>query len=239
MICKHTSFYARSALASGLIAILLNTAATGAWASGINATAIDRSGAKMADVVIYATQLGGTPATETAAPETVTITQEQLQFTPYVTSIRVGTAIKFPNNDKIEHHVKSFSSPKEFELKVYDKGTPPPVVFDKPGVVVVYCMFHGWMRAYVMVLDTPHFAKTDAVGTINLDKLKEGSYEVRAWHPDMGTIKPALMQTVKIGAGATQSLVFNFDFIAKKRRPAKVVAKENNHEHSAAGDRKQ
>ncbi len=231
MSSKHTFFRPRSALASGLIAILVSAIATAASAGSINATALDRNGVTMADVVVYATPVDGAPITETDPPETATIAQDQLQFTPYVTPVRVGTAIKFPNYDKIEHHVKSFSKAKEFEIKVYDKGTPPPVVFDKPGVVIVYCMFHGWMRAYVMVLDTPYFAKTEESGAVSLDKLKQGSYEVRAWHPDMGTIKPALMQTATVGADGAQSLVFDFDFIPKKRKPARSPAKERKHHH--------
>ena len=212
------------ALLRGLTVIVAGSATAVAWAGSINVTAIDRDGAKMADVVVYATPVGGAsvPAAETL--ETVTISQDQLQFSPYVTTIRTGTAIKFPNYDKIEHHVKSFSSAKEFEIKVYEKGTPPPVVFDKPGVVIIYCMFHGWMRAYVMVVDTPHFAQTEASGAVNLDQLKEGSYEVRAWHPDMGAVKPALMQTVKVGASGVQPVAFNFNFVAKKRKPAKPVS---------------
>lgn len=223
---KYSLSTRRMALLRGLTAIVASTATAVVWASSVSVTATDRTGAKMEDVVVYATPVGGAVGPAADASETVTIAQDQLQFSPYVTTIRTGTAIKFPNYDKIEHHVKSFSSAKEFEIKVYEKGTPPPVVFDKPGVVIVYCMFHGWMRAYVMVVDTPHFAKTEASGAVNLDKLKEGTYEIRAWHPDMGGVKPALMQTVKVGATGVQPVAFNFNFIAKKRKPAKPVAAE-------------
>ncbi len=219
----------RLALLHGLTAIVSIVVAAAACAGGISATALDKDGAKMADVVIYATPVGDIPMPAAGALETVTIAQDHLQFTPYVTAIRTGTAIKFPNYDKIEHHVKSFSSAKEFEIKVYEKGTPPPVVFDKPGVVIVYCMLHGWMRAYVMVLDTPYFAKTEASGAVMLDKLKEGTYEIKAWHPDMGMIKPALTQTVKVGPGGMQPITFNFDFVAKKRKPSKPAAGEKHH----------
>jgi plastocyanin len=223
---KFRSFDRRLALLRGLTAIVTSVATAAAWGGGISATATDKGGAKMADVVVYATPVGGASIPAADALETVTIAQDQLQFSPYVTAIRTGTAIKFPNYDKIEHHVKSFSSAKEFEIKVYEKGTPPPVVFDKPGVVIVYCMFHGWMRAYVMVVDTPYFATAEASGAVNLDKLKEGLYEVRAWHPDMGAVKPVLMQTVKVGANGTHEVAFDFDFIAKKRKPAKRGAGE-------------
>ena len=118
--------------------------------------------------------------------------------------------------------MKSFSPAKQFEIKIYESGTPPPVVFDKPGVVVIYCLLHEWMRAYVYVTDTPYFAKSDLTGTASINGLKEGMYEIRAWHPDMGSIKPPLMQTIKVGDKGVTPATFVFDFLPKKRKPAKL-----------------
>lgn len=191
-----------------------------AWAGGINAAAFNKSGEPMADVVLYAVPLDAQPAPSKA--DFSTVAQDHLQFTPYVTVVRTGTEVRFPNYDKIEHHVKSFSPAKEFEIKPYEKVTPPPILFDKSGVVVVYCLIHEWMRAYVYVVDTPYFGKSEAAGTVALDSLPPGNYQIRAWHPDMGTIKPPLQQTVKLGADGVQQVKFDFDFIPKKRKPAKT-----------------
>jgi len=192
-----------------------------AWAGGISATAYNKSGEVMSDVVIYAIAQDAHPAAQGKA-DISTIAQDHLQFTPYVSAVRLGSEIRFPNYDKVEHHVKSFSPAKEFEIKPYDKTTPPPVLFDKTGVVVIYCLIHEWMRAYVYVVDTPYFGKTEANGMVNLDGLPPGNYEVRAWHPDMGSIKVPLQQVVKIAADGSQQLKFDFDFMPKKRKPAKA-----------------
>lgn len=214
------TFFLRSARRGTMFVAALLFCSASAQAGSIVVTASDKAGAMMGNVVIYATPVGGT-ALPAAAPESATIAQQGMQFVPYVTAVRTGTSIKFPNYDKMEHHVKSFSRAREFEYKIYEKGTPPPVVFDKPGVVIVYCMLHEWMRAYVMVLDTPYFSKTLETGVTTIDGLPDGSYEVRAWHPDMGTIKPPLKQTVKISDGEAQRLAFTFDFIPRKRKVAK------------------
>ena len=153
-------FEVSSPLRSLLAGILL-TGSVQAYAASVSVNTIDKNAAAMADVIVYATPIGVAipPAGKT---DTAVIAQNDMQFTPYVTAIRVGSQVKFPNYDKMEHHVKSFSSVKEFEIKTYDRGvTPPPVLFDKPGIVVVYCLLHNWMRAYVLALDTPYFAKTD------------------------------------------------------------------------------
>ena len=180
----------------------------------------------MSDVIVYAVPLdaAGKPLAQPvhAKGELSTIAQDHSQFTPYVTVVRLGSEIRFPNYDKIDHHVKSFSPAKEFEIQPYEKVTPPPVLFDKTGIVVIYCLIHEWMRAYVYVVDTPYFAKSDSNGQVSMEQLAPGNYELRAWHPDMGSVKPPLVQPIKVGADGVQQLRFDFDFIPKKRKAAKA-----------------
>ena len=94
-----------------------------------------------------------------------------------------GTSISFPNLDAVRHHVYSFSPAKPFELKLYI-GTPAaPVVFDKPGVVVMGCNIHDPMVAYVVVSDTPWVGVSDAAGQVRIDGAPAGEYELEYWHP--------------------------------------------------------
>ena len=206
---------------TSLICGLTYCLSTSALAGTVSAVALSKAGEIMPDVVVFATPIDH-PIPAAVKVETPIIAQQNMQFTPYVSVVRVGTEVKFPNYDKIEHHVKSFSPAKEFEIKPYQKVTPPPVLFDKSGIIVVYCLFHEWMRAYVMVVDTPYFGKSDASGVVSLESLPEGKYEIRAWHPDMGYIKPPLLQTVNVASQGMQQIKFNFDFVPKKRKAAKV-----------------
>lgn len=177
----------------------------------------DKKGSPMSDVVVYAHPEHGALPNPGQLPRAV-ISQGDMQFSPYVTAVQVGSQVEFPNYDKMEHHVKSFSAPKEFEIKTYEKGvTPPPVTFDKPGVVIIYCLLHNWMRAYLLVLDTSYFSKTDTGGVTRLAKLPPGEYKIEAWHPNLGAIKAPLVQHVKI-TGSDQNLQFQFDFVPIPRR---------------------
>lgn len=204
------------------IALAGTLGAACAWAGTINAAIIDKNGAPLPNAVIYATPVGGKALPKPANLETVSVTQENMQFSPYVLPVRVGTPVIFPNNDKIEHHVKSMSQAKEFEYKIYDRGvTPPPVVLDKAGPVTVYCVLHGWMRAHLLAVDTPYFVKSTD-GAAKLNNLPEGTYEVKAWHPDLGTYKPQLAQTVKVTATGMQEVTFSFDFVPRKVRTPSV-----------------
>jgi plastocyanin len=140
---------------------------------------VDADGRPLADAVI-AVEVRGVKA----APVTALVaemTQRQRRFEPAVLPVQTGTAVRFPNFDTVRHHVYSFSPAKVFELKLY-AGTPAePVRFDKPGVAVLGCNIHDRMAAWVVVVDTPLFAKTDASGKATLD-VPDGDHRVRLWH---------------------------------------------------------
>lgn len=99
-----------------------------------------------------------------------------------VSVVQAGASVTFPNKDNIEHDVYSFSPPKRFELNLYHGIPANPVVFDKPGLVVMGCNIHDSMVAYLLIVETPWFAKTDASGAAIIDNLPADAYKVIAWH---------------------------------------------------------
>jgi plastocyanin len=131
----------------------------------------------------------------------VEISQARRQFAPRVTLITVGTRATFPNFDTVRHHVYSFSPAKAFELKLYAGVPNTPVTFDKPGVAVLGCNIHDTMAAWVVVADTPWFARSAADGRARIDNVPAGHYRLRLWHAGLGPgIEPA---AVAIAVGAT------------------------------------
>jgi len=147
----------------------------------------DVNGAPMKEAVVSATRLDSGRALESggeeASPPGAVIAQENRQFVPLVTAVEVGTAISFPNHDDILHNVYSFSEAKKFELPLYKNEPPEPVVFDRPGVVILGCNIHDWMVAYVYVLETPYFSKTNSSGRVTLTDLPAGRYQIEVRHP--------------------------------------------------------
>lgn len=121
-----------------------------------------------------------------AAGSLAQMEQRQRQFLPYLLVVQTGTAVNFPNFDTVRHHVYSFSAAKKFDLKLYT-GTPTePVLFDKPGVAALGCNIHDEMSAYIVIVDTPHFGKTNAQGQLRLE-LPAGEHVLKAWHPKLGS----------------------------------------------------
>jgi plastocyanin len=124
-----------------------------------------------------------TPAPAARNRPHAVIEQRGTEFIPYVTVVQTGTAVDFPNNDTVRHHVYSFSNPKRFEIKLYAGKPGQPITFDKPGEVVIGCNIHDWMEAYVLVVESPYFGKTGPDGQVRIANVPAGRYRVQLWHP--------------------------------------------------------
>lgn len=121
--------------------------------------------------------------------------------------VTTGTAVTFPNRDMVRHHVYSFSPTKKFELKLF-AGTPAnPVVFDKSGIAVLGCNIHDNMAAWVVVVDTPFYARTDSLGLAGLADVPAGSYRLRVWHSRLPVGAPAADQALTVGSTPGNAMV--------------------------------
>jgi hypothetical protein len=110
------------------------------------------------------------------------VEQRDKAFIPLVSAVQVGSLVSFPNRDEIRHHVYSFSPARRFEIKLY-AGTPAdPILFDKPGEVVLGCNIHDHMIAYIYVVESPWFGKTGKDGVARIEGLPAGDYDINAWH---------------------------------------------------------
>ena len=173
----------------------------------------DAAGAPLPDAAVYAVPASG-PA-DARNPRPVAIEQLDREFVPHVTVVQTGTPVVFPNRDPIQHHVYSFSPAKPFEIRLYT-GTSPEIVLDRPGIVTLGCNIHDWMIGYVVVVPTPHFARTDASGGARLRELPAGSYEVHAFHPNQRVA--TLPHSASLEATAAASASFVVDTVARKPR---------------------
>lgn len=143
------------------------------------------------------------PATN--PPPVVQMGQQNLRFLPGVLPVRKGTLVEFPNHDDFYHNVFSYSKPKRFDLGRYQKDERPAAqLFDQPGVVRLNCEIHQQMRGTILVLETPHFTRTDTNGAFRLENLPAGKFVLKAWL-DEGRV---LQRPVELRAGARLRIDF-------------------------------
>jgi plastocyanin len=198
------------------IAMLSWAFSTASPAAEVTVRLADRAGRPLADAVVFVSPPASTAARQ-ASPRRSSIVQRNRVFEPYVTVIERGTAIEFPNEDTMLHHVYSFSPAKRFEIKLY-KGTPPtPVVFDVPGVVVLGCNLHDWMLAYVVVVDTPYFAKSGPKGLARIAGVPAGNHDLMAWYPGMR--EPVRVRQLALAGDAPQTVEHQLE-VTTRPRPA-------------------
>jgi plastocyanin len=183
----RTTVFVRFALQVSSLLAALATAAHSAAAT-VEVSVVDEDGRPIEDVAVYATSAhplhdGAGAASQAGTVPKAAMDQQHMQFVPHLLVVQAGTEVSFPNGDEVSHHVYSFSDTKPFELPLYKGDAAPPQLFDRPGVVVLGCNIHDGMLGYIVVVDTPHFAKTDDQGVALMDDVPSGDYVLAAWTP--------------------------------------------------------
>jgi plastocyanin len=121
--------------------------------------------------------------------ETVTIDQQNFQFTPETVVIRRGDSVRFTNADATTHNVQSSSEIATFNVNM-PGGGEQTIKFDKAGgtrqPVQVGCVFHSAMRAFIFVFDHPWYQITSTSGRFKLADVPPGMYDLEMVHPAGG-----------------------------------------------------
>ena len=156
-----------------------------------------------ADAVI-SIEAAGLAVTPPAEP--VRIDQKGFRFLPHITVAVPGTTIRFLNNDPEPHNV--YSPEGRYNLGTWPTGETRDHVFEKPGIFTQLCNIHPDMLAYVVVLETPYSAVTDAAGKFEVKGVPPGKYLLWAWHEK----KDGLEREITVEAGK----VLDLDLVIEK-----------------------
>lgn len=142
------------------------------------------------DAIVYVDRVPAPAESALAALATTMprLAQRDQAFAPRVLPIAVGTRVDFPNMDPVYHNVFSFSPARRFDLGKYPRGSSRQIVFEKPGLVKVYCDIHSSMEAFVLVLPHHAFTQPSPSGDFALPELPAGRYVLHAWQPDLGDV---------------------------------------------------
>lgn len=173
--------------------------AAAAWGGTVSMQVNDAQGRALGDAVVF---MESADAARAAKPlPGIEMSQRNKAFDPVTLVVTRGTAVDFPNRDTVRHHVYSFSPVKKFELKLYT-GTPAnPVVFDRAGVVTLGCNIHDRMVGWIVVVDTPYYARAaEGAAQVQINGVPAGNYKLRVWHPRMAPGAAAHEQPVAVPA---------------------------------------
>jgi plastocyanin len=160
--------------------------------SALRGTVVVKGVKSNADVVVTLEA----PGLKLAPPtEPLKIDQKGFRFLPHVTVVQTGSSIRFLNNDPEPHNV--YSPEGRYNLGTWPTGDTKDYTFKKPGIYSQLCNIHPDMLAWVVVVDTPHFAVTDAAGAFVIRNVPPGKYRLVVWHEK----RDGLEQDVELLAG--------------------------------------
>ena len=164
-------------------------------------------GKSVGNVFVYVKSGLGNYAYDAAAA-TVQIDQKNCRYHPHVFGIRVGQTLEILNSDPTLHNIHALPKDNsEFNTGQPIQGMKTTHKFTKKEVMVPFkCDVHGWMNAYIGVLDHPYYTVTKEDGKFELSTLPPGTYTIEAWHEKLG----ATTQSVTIGAKETKEVTFTF-----------------------------
>ena len=114
-------------------------------------------------------------------------------------------------------------------LPLYAGVPAAPIVFDKPGVVVLGCNIHDWMIGYIYVSESPYFAKTGADGKATITGLSPRDYVVRVWHLQQDGTEDATKKTVYLAKAKTASVAWTLSLRPETRVRRSPVGESAGH----------
>lgn len=139
--------------------------------------------------------------------------QKECVYSPRLLGLVAGQEVEVYNDDATLHNV---SSPKAGinQAQAAKAAAIKSSKFEEPGVFMMKCDVHPWMRAFAVASDNPYFGVTGADGSFKIEKVPAGKFKVVAWHSMFGKLEKADVE-VKDG-----EVTVDFEFTGKEAEPA-------------------
>lgn len=142
---------------------------------------------------------------------TPVLDQEGCEYKPHILAVPVGTTVEIRNSDGILHNIHTFSK----KNKPFNRAQPKYLkkitqTFKEPELISVKCDVHGWMSAWLLVVDHPYYDVTSTDGTFKLADVPPGTYTLEVWHEELGK------ETKEIKVGPNEKVEVVFEYLNKK-----------------------
>lgn len=145
-------------------------------------------GGRLANAFVYISK--GLEGKNFATPsDPVVIDQKGCWFHPHIVGIQVNQPLQIINSDPVTHNIHPMAEINRAWNHSQGPGDAPlNRKFVKPEVMIpVKCNIHGWMHAYIGVLEHPYFSVSKEDGTFTIENLPPGTYTLTVWQEKLGT----------------------------------------------------
>lgn len=145
------------------------------------------NGGGLANVFVYLSAgVMDAPAPYGAA----TLDQTNCRYAPHVMGVQAGQTIEITNSDNLLHNINATPTENRgFSISQPRAGITSRQSFAVAEVMVpLRCDVHGWMEAFVGVVDHPYFGVSGDGGMFTISNVPAGTYTMTAWHEQYGTM---------------------------------------------------
>jgi plastocyanin len=168
--------------------------------------AVNKNGT-LANVFVYVK--GGLEGKKFAPPAVAAVMdQKGCWFVPRVLGVQTGQQFEVTNSDPVTHNIHPRAHVNREWNQSQEQGSAPlERRFMQPEIVIrVKCNIHGWMHAFIGVVDHPYFAVTGSDGAFELKNIPPGDYTIEAWQEELGVA----VQRVTVAPSGKSEAVFTF-----------------------------
>jgi hypothetical protein len=143
---------------------------------------------EVADAVVYLKEVKqGKDWTKAAKPPV--LDQKKCTFGPHVQVMAPGN-LDVINSDPVLHNTHAYyGKSTAFNLAMPLQNAKITRPLRRPGLVRVDCDAHGWMEAWIYVVDNPYYAQTGADGTFTIGDVPPGNYTLVVWQEHTGAVE--------------------------------------------------
>ena len=125
------------------------------------------------------------------------------RFSPAFQVVPPASTLEMSNADTVAHNTHVFSRGETvFNVALPRQGVTVRKVLRGDGIFDVRCDMHPWMKAWLFVSPSPHYAVVHEPTTVTFSGISAGEYILHLWQPD----RPESTYPIELGAGETRHL---------------------------------
>ncbi|MCK5447873.1 MAG: hypothetical protein KAJ43_06990 [Gemmatimonadetes bacterium] len=164
------------------------------------------SDGRLANTFVYVKE--GLAGEWPAPAEAASLDQVGCRYDPHIVGLQAGQTLLIRNGDAVLHNINTQpTANRGFNISQPQAGMESRREFSRAEVMIpVKCDVHGWMSAFLGVVDHPYHAVSLTDGTFELASLPPGTYTIEAWHEVYGTMS----QEVTVGDAETAEVTFAY-----------------------------
>lgn len=161
------------------------------------------------NAVVYLTEVHGGKPLSSLGSEFI-LDQRGCRYRPHVLLVPVNIPLEILNDDGILHNFHTFckkNRPANMSQPKFRKKME--MTFKHPEFIRARCDVHGWMSAWIVVVDQPYYTVTDADGNFSLSDIPPGTYTLNCWQEKLG--EQAEQVTVVAGSSVSSTFAFSVE----------------------------